>query len=301
MNPAVVVTGASGFIGTAVLARLGAGRARALSVRGPDWRACAGHVAFDGATLVHLGGRAHAAGADAAGIHADNCGKSLALAELARARGLKRMVFVSSAKVHGESSRAHAFTEQDVPAPADAYAIAKRDAETGLAGLAAATGLELVVLRPPLVYGPGVRGNLLSLLGLAASGWPLPFASLDNQRSLLGLANLAGAIEACIAHPAAAGQTFLVCDGAPVSTAQLVAAMRSAMGRAPGLFAFPGAWLRALGTLAGRRGQADRLTRSMQVDDSHLRRTLGWHPTQEFEAGVAEMAAWYAAAREASR
>jgi UDP-glucose 4-epimerase len=293
MNASVVVTGASGFIGSKLMSRLGANRASALSVRGSAWRESAGSCNFEGATLVHLGGRAHAANSDAAGIHADNCEKTLALAELAGARGLKRIVFVSSAKVHGESSRGRPFTEQDLPEPVDAYAIAKRDAEAGLARLASATGLEVVVLRPPLVYGPGVRGNFLSALDLAAGRWPLPFASLENRRSLLGLANLLSAIEACIAHPAAAGQTFLVADGPPVSTAQILAAIRIAMGRSPGLFAFPVSGLRAIAKLAGKGGQGRRLTESLEIDDRHLRRTLGWQPVQQFGDGIAETVAWY--------
>jgi nucleoside-diphosphate-sugar epimerase len=296
----VVVSGAGGFIGSALMARLGPDRASALSVRGPGWRALAERCSFDGGTLVHLGGRAHASDSDPAGIHADNCEKSLALAGLARSRGLKRMVFVSTAKVHGESSRGRPYTEQDMPEPADAYAIAKRDAETGLARIAAATGLEIVVLRPPLVYGPGVRGNFLALLDLAARGWPLPFASCENRRSLVSVANLVAAIESCVSHPAAAGETFLVADGPPVSTAQLVSAIRSAMGRGPGLFAFPASILRILAALAGKGDAARRLTESLEIDDSRLRRTLGWQPVQQFREGIAETVAWYLAGKAAA-
>jgi nucleoside-diphosphate-sugar epimerase len=293
VSPGVIVTGASGFIGSGLMSKLGPSRATALSVREADWATRAGALRLEDATLVHLGGRAHHAGADAAVVHRDNCVKTLALAELAQTRGLKRFVFVSSVKVHGESSLLRPCVESDVPAPADAYGRAKRDAEAGLARIARATGLEVVVLRPPLVYGPGVRGNFLSLLRLAGCRWPLPFASLGNRRSIVNRDNLVSAIEACIAHPQAAGRTFLVADGPPVSTAQLVTAIRAAMGRPAGLFAFPATGLRALALLAGRGGEARRLTDSLEIDDSLLRSTLGWQPAKGFEEAIGETARWF--------
>lgn len=293
MSPAVIVTGAGGFIGSGLVSKLGAGGASALSVRDADWPARLAPLPVEGATLVHLGGRAHQSGADAAAIDNDNRAKTLALAELARSRGLARFIFVSSVKVHGEASPLRPLTERDVPAPVDAYARAKRDAEVGLARIAEATGLEVVILRPPLVYGPGVRGNFLSLLQLADRRWPLPFASLANRRSLVSRANLVAAIEACITHPEAAGRIFLVADGAPVSTAQLVAAIRAAMGRPPGLFAFPAAGLRAIAALTGRGSEAGRLAQSLEVDDSCLRSTLGWQPVQQFDAAIGEAVRWF--------
>jgi nucleoside-diphosphate-sugar epimerase len=299
VNPAVIVTGANGFIGTGLMSKLGPLRATALSVRETDWAKRAGALRFEDATLVHLGGRAHQAGVDAAAVHQDNCVKTLALAEFAQSRGLKRFVFVSSVKVHGESSRARPLVESDVPAPADAYGRAKRDAEAGLARIARATGLELVVLRPPLVYGPGVRGNFLSLLQLASRRWPLPFALLRNRRSLVNRDNLVSAIEACIVHPRAAGRTFLVAGGPPVSTAQLVTAIRSAMKRPAGLFAFPATGLRALAWLAGRAGEARRLTESLEIDDSLLRSTLDWQPAQGFEDAIGETVRWFLSTRAA--
>ena len=292
VSPRVIVTGASGFIGSGLVSTLGPGRSSILSVRDDGWPARLGKIRFEGTTLVHLGGRAHLAGTDATGIDNDNCARTLSLARLTQSRGLKRFVFVSSVKVHGDSSL-RPFTETDPLLPEDAYARAKRDAETGLARIAQATGLEVVVLRPPVVYGPGVRGNFLSLLELASSPWPLPFASLGNRRSLVSRANLVSVIETCIAHPQAPGLTFLVSDGAPVSMAQLVTTMRAAMGRSPGMFRFPAAGLRALATLAGRRDAVSKVIDSLEVDASRLRSILGWQPVQGFEEAIGETVRWF--------
>lgn len=211
---------------------------------------------------------------------------TLNLAQQAAQAGVKRFVFVSSIKVNGEGRNAP-YRETDAPAPEDAYAISKWEAEQGLWRIAQETGLEVVVLRPPLIYGPGVKANFRRLLNTVARGWPLPLGAIENRRSLLYLGNFVDAIRACVEHPAAAGQTFLVDDGQPVSTPELVRAVARAMGRPARLLAVPAGVLELAGVLLGKRAVVARLTDSLWVDNSLIRTRLNWSPPYSMEVGLA--------------
>jgi UDP-glucose 4-epimerase len=178
-----------------------------------------------------------------------------------------------------------------VAAPEDAYAISKWEAEQGLQRIAQETGLEIVILRPPLVYGPGVKANFLRLMRMVQRGWPLPLGAIRNRRSLLYLGNFVDAICLCVEHPAAAGQTFLLDDGQPVSTPELVRAVARAMGRPARLLAVPVDMLEIVGTLLGKRAAVARLKGSLWVDSSLIRTRLGWTPPYSMEAGLAETVA----------
>jgi nucleoside-diphosphate-sugar epimerase len=217
------------------------------------------------------------------------------LAREAAGLGVRRLVFVSSVKVNGERTRDRPYTEVDAPRPEDAYGISKHEAEQALAGIAAGTGIETVVLRPPLVYGPGVKGNFLRLMGIVARGLPLPLASIANQRSLVYVGNLVDAIVGAIDAPQAAGRTYLVSDGDDVSTPGLARAIARALAVRPRLLPCPPPLLRLAAALSGRGAEIARLTGSLQVDSSRIRRELGWLPPFRLEQGLAETARWYRA------
>ena len=256
------VTGASGFIGRSLCAALSAAGHEVVpvSVRSAVPR-------FDGAqAVVHLA-RANAATTRTVGREAVAAGA--------------RLVFVSSVKVHGEESGAP-ITERSVIAPQGAYAESKASAEEALRAIA---GLRLAVLRPPLVYGPGVKGNFLSLMRAIDRGLPLPFAGFVNRRSLVYVGNLADAILRCAVAPQAVGRCYLVCDGAPLSTPELCRGIAQALGRPARLFALPAPLLELV-------PGAWRLTRSLEVDDSALRGELGWRPLYTLAQGLAETALW---------
>jgi len=298
-----LVTGASGFVGTALCARLVAcGVEVAPAVRSTsglphevvvgnldastDWR-----PALTGCdAVVHLAARVHVMDDSAqnplALYRATNLDATLNLARQAAQAGVKRFVFISSIKVNGEGRDAP-YRETDVPAPDDAYAISKWEAEQGLQKIAADTGLEVVILRPPLVYGPGVKANFLRLMQMVKRGWPLPLGAIRNRRSLLYLDNFVDAIRVCIEHPAAAGQTFLLDDGEPVSTPDLIRAVARAMGRPARLLAMPVGVLELAGALLGKRAAVARLTGSLFVDGSAIRSRLGWTPPYSLQQGLA--------------
>jgi nucleoside-diphosphate-sugar epimerase len=215
------------------------------------------------------------------------------LARAAAGAGVKRMVYISSIGVNGRATEGSAFTERDKPSPHYSYAISKWDAEQVLYRIAGETGLEVVVLRPPLIYGPGVKANFLRLMKLVDSGLPLPFGSVDNRRSLIYVRNLADAISRCISSPQAAGETFLVSDGEDVSTPQLLRLISKALGRRPQILPFPQAALRTLSSLFGMSGLAEPLLGSLVVDSSKIRRTLDWQPPYTTAQGLQETARWF--------
>jgi len=253
----VFVTGVSGFIGRSL--------APALKARGHEVG-----FAIDGCdAVVHLANIAHAA-VDPVDLRRVNVDGTRQQAEQAVAAGVRRFVYLSSAKA---------------ATPDDAYGRAKLAAEQALAHI---SGVEVVVLRPPLVYGPGVKANFLALMRAVSRGWPLPFGSIENRRSLLYVGNLCDAIIHCLETPQAAGRMYFLSDGAPVSTPGLCRALGNALGRSARLVPFPPALLELLG---GER--ARRLTRSLEIDDRAIRQELGWRPPYTFEEGLRMTAEWY--------
>ena len=263
-----------------------------------DWSA-----ALDGVDAVaHLAARVHVmrerAADSLAAFRRTNVEGTLRLARSAAAAGVKKFVFLSSVKVLGEATPDGPFTDSSPADPRDPYGVSKREAETGLSEIAAGSGMEVAILRPPLVYGPGVKGNFLSLLRLIERGVPLPLAGLRNRRSLLYLGNLVDAIDLCLSHDAAAGRTFLIRDGEDLSSAELVRRLAAALGRRAPLFSLPEGVLRLAARCIGRRAAAQRLLGSLTVDDGRLRRDLGWSPPFAVEEALAETAAWFRAGAE---
>lgn len=303
---AILVTGAGGFIGRALVERLaGRGKRVRAVLRQPaalphsaeplllgtldaatDW---APHLAGAGA-VVHLASRAHAPIADAQRFIEGEAAAAAALARAAAAAGVRRLVLLSSIKVLGEATGDLPFRAHQKPAPLDTYGLAKWRIEEAMR---AAAGAALSVLRPPLVYGPGVKANFRALIRLVDSGLPLPLASIDNRRSLVFLDNLLDLVELALEHPAAAGETFLLRDDEEPSTPELVRRIARALGRSPRLLPCPPALLLLAASLAGRREAAERLTASLRVDDLATRQRLGWRPRVALDDGLAATCRWY--------
>ena len=286
--PGLLITGGSGFVGKALIKRL-ADQPLRLATRSD---ASAWQQALVGInTVVHLAARVHVVQdtqADPlAAFRAVNVEGTLNLALQAVAAGVKRFVFVSSAKVNGEFTLpGQAFTEADTPDPKDAYGHSKHEAEQGLRQISANTGMEVVIIRPPLVYGPGVKANFLALMHAVQRGWPLPLGTVHNQRSLVALSNLVDFIVTCITHPQAANQTFLVSDGQDLSTTELVRGMAQAAGVPARLLPVPVWALQAGASLLGKGDAVQRLCGNLQVDISKARSLLGWVPSLSVEEGL---------------
>ncbi len=304
----VLVTGAGGFVGAALCQALAANGA---SVIAAD-RQALGDLgvaqipeplfrAVD--AVVHLAARVHVMRERSTDPLAEfrrvNVEGTRRLIDAAARAGVRRLVYLSSIKVNGEVSPGRPFTPDDPPRPQDAYGVSKFEAEEVLAAAAAKTGIETVVLRAPMVYGPGVRANFLSLLRLCDSAIPLPFGAVHNRRSLIYLGNLVDALRCAASHPAAAGKTYLVRDAEDLSTRELVARIRRALGRPPRLVPVPPALLRAGAALAGQGAAADRLLGTLTLDDSLIRRELSWQPPYGIDAGLAATIEWYRAQRAA--
>jgi UDP-4-keto-D-QuiNAc 4-reductase len=313
-NRPVLVTGATGFVGDVLLRSLvRAGVPVRAALRAPSPAMAAAHPSvapvvvgdlaadcrWDEALLgvdcvIHLAARVHvmndAAADPLAAFRAANVEGTVRLAQAAARAGVRRLVFASSIKVNGESTLpGRPFGADSPPQPVDPYGISKLEAEQRLQRIAAATGLELVTLRPVLMYGPGVKGNLERLLRWVRRGVPLPFASVDNRRSLLSVDNFVDALQLAASHPRAAGGTFLVADGDDLSTPDLVRRMARAVGRRPRLVPVPPGLLQAAAAALGRGAEVSRLIGSLQVDASLLRDRLGWRPPVSVDEGLARM------------
>jgi nucleoside-diphosphate-sugar epimerase len=314
----ICVTGASGLVGAALCDGL---HARGFVVRGvvrlsysavsasgieqtavgnldaaTDWSSALASVDC----VIHCAARAHVmheTEADAlAAYRAVNTAGTRRLAEQAAAAGVRRFVFLSSIGVNGVvTQRSHRFARNDEPNPVGDYAISKWEAEQALWQISKQTGPEVVVVRPPLVYGPGVKGNFLRLLHLIDKGLPLPLGAIKNLRSFVGLDNLVDLLIRCVDHPAAAGQTFLVSDGQDISTPDLIRTLARLMNKPARLWPVPVPLLRAAGSLTGKRKEVDRLVGSLRVDSKHTQDILGWSPPVSLEAGLQKMVDWYLA------
>lgn len=223
---------------------------------------------------------------------------TLNLAQQAAGAGVRRFVFISSIKVNGEATAlGRPFFADDIAAPLDPYGISKMEAEQGLRDIATTTGMEVVIIRPPLVYGPGVKANFQSLMRWLARGVPLPLGSINNWRSLVALDNLVDLVTTCISHPAAANQTFLVSDDEDLSTTQLLQRMGQAIGRPARLIPVPPSLLKVGARLVGKPELAQRLCGSLQVDISKTRQLLGWNPPISVDEGLhrAAQGVWHEA------
>lgn len=284
-----MVSGAGGFVGSALVAHLEVTQSR-LRMGAADWMEQLESTDFRGATVFHLAARVHADDDDDPSFLRDNVDKTLAFALAAKRGGARRFVFLSSVKVNGEESPGRPFTRADAPAPKDAYARSKAQAE---AALATVQGLDCVVVRSPLVYGANVKGNLLSLLRLADSPWPLPFGALENRRSFVHVDDLARLLIDCASHDAAVGRMYFAAHATPVSTRELVRRMREAMSRKPRLVSVPRGVLEAAAAIGGQRERMRRLTRSLEVDANDAQRELGWTAQIGFDAALEDMVGAY--------
>lgn len=309
----VLLTGASGFVGRAVLDRLRQDsqfesviavrkawlevpeKVRLVEVSSidafTDWKEAVAGCAV----VIHCAARVHVmsdTSADPlAAFRKVNVEGTLQLARQAAEAGVKRFVFVSSIKVNGEATALGApYTADAEPAPADPYGISKMEAEQALRLLAAQTGMDVVIIRPTLVYGPGVKANFLSMMRWLDKGVPLPFGAIHNQRSFVALDNLVDLIVTCVEHPSAANETFLVSDGEDLSTTQLLRRMATALGVPARLLPFP-AWLLESGaSLLGRKALSQRLCGSLQVDISKTQKLLGWIPPVNVDQALSQVA-----------
>lgn len=311
----LLVTGANGFVGRALGDALvqhghtvrGAVRRNDVILNSKISRVTVGEInnqtdwseALEGVdVLIHLAARVHVMNETSidpleefrrANVHGTEH-----LARSAAAHGVKRMVFVSSIKVNGgETSGGKGYTELDIPSPKDPYGISKWEAEQALHRVAQETGLEVVIVRPPLVYGPGVKGNFERILSALIKGMPLPLASVSNLRSLIYVGNLADALRVCAIHPAAAGQTYLLSDRDDISTPNLTRQLALAMGKPARLFPFPAPLLKIAGRLLGKSEQIGRLLGSLQIDSGKIRRELNWQPPCTLQQGLQATVDWY--------
>ena len=296
----VLVTGAGGFVGQARVAHLAAVGVAVTGVSRSHAGAGSGSLVqlaryedavpllAGHASVVHLAARVHVMRDTAqdplALFRAANTDLPVFLARQAAAAGVRRFVFVSSIKVNGEATLpGQPFTETDVCGPLDAYGVSKWAAEQALREVASQTGMELVIIRPPLIYGPGVRANFAALLRAVAQGLPLPLGAIDNRRSLLALDNFLDFIAVCLCHPSAANQTFLVSDAYDLSTPELIRRMAKVMQKPARLVAVPVPLLKAAAQLLGRR---KRLCGNLQVDISKAHSRLGWTPPLTVDEGL---------------
>lgn len=313
----ILVTGGSGFVGSELCRQLrakdyavrvaarGLGSCSALQVMdceqvivgeiGPatDWsNALAG---ID--VVIHLAARVHVMNEMAKDVlsayrHVNVLGTEKFARDAAKA-GVKRFIYLSSIKVNGEATSGVPFSEKIPVNPSDPYAISKWESEQRLQDVSTEMGMEVVILRSPLVYGPGVKANFMRMLRWVDRGIPLPLASVNNSRSMIYLGNLVDAVITCINHPKAAGKTYLLSDGDDMSTPQIIRQIASAFGKPSNLWRCPEKGLRFFASIMGKSTEADRLLGSLQVDSLKIRQELNWAPPYSVEAGIGQTVAWY--------
>jgi nucleoside-diphosphate-sugar epimerase len=302
----IAVTGAYGFVGTELCRLLSSeqhdvrGIGRSDRPDGLNITDTAGLVnRFAGVdVVVHLAARAHVthdqAGDTLQKFRAVNVEGTRCVAEAAVGARVRRLVFVSSIGVLGTATRGQCFNEASPAAPLEPYAVSKWEAEQVLRGVQNQCGLDVVILRPALVYGPYVKGNFLRLLKLAAMGLPLPFGSVHNARSFIGVSNLCDLISLCVSKPQAARELFVAADGEDLSTQVLMDLLASALGKRVRTFACPLPVLSMAMTVIGKREEFTRLVSDLCVDASRARSVLGWRPRKDCRTGIIEMAQWFA-------
>jgi len=298
----IILTGSSGFLGSAIYRSLGHRNIALLGRKNlfkeslffkkqlsgyEDYSDCFASVE----TIIHCAARVHIMDDKTLDPLSDfrevNTAGTLNLARQAAASGVKRFIFISSIKVNGETtSRGTEFTSDDEAKPRDPYGISKAEAEAGLLGVAKETGLEVVIIRPTLVYGPGVKGNFLNLLKLSNLSVPLPFGSINNKRSMVYLDNLVDLIITCIEHPRAAGKIFLASDGDDLSLARLLGLIRKSMNKRPLLIPIPSMFFMLIGKIIGKGEVIDRLVGNLQVDSRDAKNYLSWTPPYSVEQGI---------------
>lgn len=309
-SPKILVTGATGFIGKAVVNRLLAEdelRMVAVAVRSDirpwlerfvtyvpgdlepdyDWSDALKGIL----SVVHCAARVHLMHDQSANPLEEyrrvNVQGTLNFARQSAAAGVRRFVFVSSIKVNGELTQPGVpFTADDVPAPLDAYGVSKMEAEEGLREIACQTDMAVVIIRPPLVYGPGVKANFAAMMRWLKSGIPLPLGDIHNRRSLVALDNLVDLIITCLLHSAAANQTFLVSDGEDVSTTELLRLIGQVVGRPARLIPVPANWLKIMAVIVGKQHVAQRICSSLQVDVTKTCHLLEWTPPLSLDEGL---------------
>lgn len=316
MSSGLLVTGGTGFLGQALLQKLlVSGRLPLIAAvrrnktdfpaevmvewvgelsSSTDWTACLQGVGI----VIHCAARAHVMkgeiGDPLLEYRRVNVQGTLALAEQAVRAGVRRFVYISSIKVNGEHTASNtSFHAEDIPAPKDAYGISKLDAEQGLLALARNTGMDVVIIRPPLVYGPGGKGNFTSMVRWVRKGMPLPLGAVHNKRSLVALENLVDFIALCAdpeRSPRAANEVFLISDGEDVSTTELLRKVANAYNVAPRLLPIPVSWVQTTSRLLGKSAVADRLLGSLVVDSSKARDLLGWKPVVSMDEQLEKMA-----------
>ncbi len=308
----IVVTGASGFVGQYLIVSLrqqnfdvvGVSRKRSeaadeYSVVIPDYSLSSrwGEVFHGCDVVIHLAARVHVMKEDSRNPLDDflrvNLHGTVNIAKAAVEAGVKRFVYISTVKVNGEFTDEGAFSEADKPNSLDDYAVSKSEAEKALLEIAKTSGMEVVILRPPLVYGAGVKANFAALMRLVKSGVPLPFAGINNKRSMIYLGNLVDAITLCAMHPNAAGQLYLVSDGQDVSTPELAQKLAYALKKPDVTFTFPQSWMRFMAGLLGKSAAVERLTQSLVIDSSKIRRELDWQPPYTLDEGLQLTADWF--------
>ena len=309
----LLVTGVSGFVGQPLCVALqkrdlpfrSSSRSQTSLVSGgnhvvvnmigrdTDWSAALAGVDV----VIHLAARVHVMHEKAIDPLAEfqevNLHGTVNLARQAASAGVKRFVYVSTVKVNGEYTEDKPFSESDAPKPEYPYAVSKWQAEQGLYAIGRETGMEIVIIRPPLVYGPGVKANFYSLLKLVSKALPLPLGSIHNRRSMIYVGNLADALITCATHPVAAGQVYLVSDGLDVSTPRLISMIATAMEKPNRVFAFPVLLMRLAAKCIGKSHVVDRLTQSLQVDSSKIRTELEWNPPYTMEQGIQVTVDWF--------